>query len=198
VGFFPSSYFPKSFFPASFFPGTDSMESLPPASPGSGYFTGYRTPYRTLYFPGAGELEVGPPTPPIVFDNELAVWLKAQLGVIAYPVRLPQNRTGYPLLTYTLVDGDSELNLAGPCGLAWGHYQFDAYSPIYADAYLLMEKLRLALAGYRGAMGRATVRNANRHRMTGGYDVSPDGSDTGMYRVMNEYTIWYDEVVPTR
>lgn len=137
----------------------------------------------------------GPPPVPVVFDIEMAEWLASELGVACYPLRVPQEVTSadYPVLTYTLVDGDSNLLLSGPAGQAWREYQFDVYGPDYAAAATLDVQLRKLLQVLSGPMGRVTVQEANRHRPSGFYESPPDGSDDGIYRFMSEYTIWYLE-----
>jgi hypothetical protein len=126
----------------------------------------------------------------------MAGYLAANLAVGCYPDRVPQGITDYPVLAYTLVDGDSLLDLSGPSGQAWREYQFDAYSADYAQAGALDESLRKLLQGLclaAGPMGLIPVLEANKHRPSTFYAPAVDGSDDGIYRYMSEYTIWYLE-----
>jgi hypothetical protein len=155
------------------------------------------TYFTPLYFPAGyfGGLE---PPPSLIFNSEFAWWLGQQLGVGVYPLKIPQRRTDYPYLTYTIVDGDSALKSSGPAGLAWRHYQLDAFSTSYPDAETLAEQLRNVLQGYAGAAGNAIIVNANLHRPATEYDNTPDSSDAGVYRFCSEYMIWYREPLPVR
>lgn len=142
--------------------------------------------------------EAPPPAPPVVFDVQLAAWLVATLGVACYPLKVPEEVTDYPVLTYTLVDGDSETGLSGPTGQAWRNYQFDAYSTDFAEAATLDEQLRLVIEGYRGPIGLSRVTVSQRHRPLSDYESSPDGSDDGVFRFMGEYTLWFVQPVASR
>jgi hypothetical protein len=197
---FPGSLFPGSLFPGSLFPGSGpSSPSRPPPSTGLvGLYPGSLFPgslFPGSLFPGTSAAAViAPPAPPILFDVEFAAWLAGLFpGVGFFPLKLPQEAIGYPLATYTLVDGDSLLVLSGPDGQAWRDYQVDCYSPDYVQALTLDRSIAKALQGLSGPMGRVHVQEANRHRPSSFYATPPDSSDDGIYRFMSEYTIWYVE-----
>ena len=138
----------------------------------------------------------GSPAPLVIFNREFSYWLACRLKVPVFPAKLPQKRVSYPYLTYLVVDGDSPLKASGPCGLAWRHYQLDAFSNDYAEAEELAEQLRISLAGYAGPCGLATISNANVHRPASNYDNPPDGSDDGVFRFLSEYLVQYVEPPP--
>ncbi len=131
----------------------------------------------------------------VLFGNELANYLRANLSVNAYPVKLPQGITTYPLLAYTIVDGDSELKLSGTSGLAFRSVQFDAYSPLSSDVETLAEQIRnLFQPLLNSSMGRLTVTQATLQRTMTFATPSASGQDgASIYRTMSEYTIWFRE-----
>lgn len=176
-----------------------SSGTAAPSSP-SGPPTVAACPSLAYYLMAAGSSAAPLPAGPadlVVFENELANWVASTLAVEAYPHTVPEGTLDYPVLVYTVVDGDSYYRSSGPDGLAWLRVQFDAYSPSYADACTLQERLRLALLPYMnhsGLMGAATVRNVTFHRPASGYDPTGTGQDNaGMHRRMREVTFWFDE-----
>lgn len=138
------------------------------------------------------------PAPIFVFEFELAAWLADQLGVDVLPNHLPQGDSIYPLLSYSIVDGDSDPLLASMGGISWSNYQFDAWSRLASDVLILERKLYNALAGYTGPVGAGYVRSALPHRRLSDYEDPGDGSDQGFYRLMREYQIWFDDPLPVR
>lgn len=161
----------------------------------SGFFPEYFPGYFTGYFPDADGTSIATPEP-VIFDVEMAEWLAGWLGVNCWPLKIPQEVTDYPALTYTLVDGESNLLLSGPAGQAWRSYQFDCYAADYAEAIALDDQLRRLLQPFKGLMGQVQVIEFNRHRPSNFYTTPPDGSDDGIYRHMSEYTVWYFEPLP--
>jgi hypothetical protein len=137
---------------------------------------------------------------PVLFGNELANFLRSQLNVNAYPGKLPRGVTTYPLLTYTIVAGQSVMLLSGPCGMAYKVVQFDAWSPNAIQAETLSERLRILLAGskgvpgFAGPMGRLNVKNVVRGNPRTSFAPPVNGNDPQTsYRYMSEFTFWYDE-----
>jgi hypothetical protein len=170
----------------------------------AGFFTGYWTGYATPYMPGSAGTGLAPPPPIVIIDNEVANWLAETLDVEVYPLAIPQGTIDYPVLVYTIVDGDSFYRQNGPDGMGWIRYQLDAYSNFYADSASVAEQLRLALISLikqirinQGAkVGAATVRWVELHRPINGYDPTGTGEDNrGMYRRMSEVTIYFDQDV---
>jgi hypothetical protein len=137
---------------------------------------------------------VASPVAVILFGNELSNFIRSNLGTNAYPCKLPQADTDYPLLSYAIVGGDNELLLSGPCGLGSRRVQLDAWSPLASEVETLAERLRLLFRAFKGPMGRLTVTNCNRHGV-GTFSAPPvDWNDSGtIYRFMSEFTIWFRE-----
>jgi hypothetical protein len=214
---FPGSMFPSSLFPPSMFPG--SRESSPPPpdpgridyatllllvgpAPSTPYIA--RIDYATLLLLASPPASTASPTI-LVIDAEIANWLESTLDVEVYPLAIPQGTNDYPVMVYTVVDGDSLYSLNGPAGLAYVRYQLDSYSRVYSEAATLAERLRLALvaltkqilkAGGSAQVGAATVRWVEVHRAVNGYDPTGTGEDNqGMYRRMSEVTFHFAEDV---
>lgn len=136
---------------------------------------------------------------PVVFITELSAWLEGKLGVAVRPCRLPRNALNWPLLTFSSVGRETPFNLAGPSGASCLHVQFDCWSDDFYQAELLGEKLRLALEGYRGPVGRSFVQGALPGRVLN--DFFPNDStddDQGIYRTLCEYQLWHSDPVPIR
>ena len=71
-----------------------------------------------------------------------------------YPKRLPQ-KPSYPAIVYHRVGTARPMHMGGVDGYAEARFQLDAMARSFAEARELGEAIRLALAGYRGAMGAA-------------------------------------------
>jgi len=125
------------------------------------------------------------------FEVELAAWLASVLSVEAYPLTIPEGTLDYPVLVFTLVDSDDDLVLSGPSGLAMYSIQVDAYSPLFAEAAGLAERLRDAVRALRGPIGSHPVVGAILRRSAAGFEPPGTGQDSrGMYRRMSEYEFW--------
>jgi hypothetical protein len=131
---------------------------------------------------------------PVVFENELANFLRTRMGINPYPGKQAQSVVAYPQLKFTVVDGDSFLMLSGASGLGFRHVQFDCRSPVAGEAFLLAERLRLFLTPFTGWMGRVYVKNITRNRPVSGLNPSVNGQDSNsMTRYMAEYSFWFSE-----
>lgn len=115
--------------------------------------------------------------------------LAALVGTRIYPRRWPRNPV-FPLVAYRRISTHRELTHSGPSDLADPRIQFDvvATDPDTADA--VAEQLRLALHGYRGAMGDVPVGSV---RVVN--DLDDEHSDTGLYRRIVDAEISHREAV---
>ena len=152
-------------------------------------FPGYAFPGYA--FPGENPVFVV--QPPIVLTNELVEWIGAKLGKTPLPNHLPQSNDTYPVISFTIFDGDTIMNLASPAGVSYIDVQFTIWSLSSMDAAMLQKRLLVALGGYRGPMGRAYCQAALAGRPNTTYTKAVDGSDDGTYGDIREYRIWFTE-----
>ena len=133
-------------------------------------------------------------------EEALVSYLKADGGVSAlissrlFPLSWPQQdpQTGdsitFPTLTYMRMSGQDFHVLSSQPNLHKATFQFQAWGIQYADAKALNEAVFTALNGFRGFMLDVPVQSilsANRER-----DMRDP--ETQLYRVISEYTIFYN------
>ena len=97
------------------------------------------------------------------FEQALVSHLTNDAGVSAlvasrvYPEPVPQNAT-YPLICYMRIASTHEHVMGGAAGYLEARYQIKCWASSRSAVKTLADAVRLALDGYSGAMGDATVR----------------------------------------
>lgn len=97
--------------------------------------------------------------------------------------------TLYPAINFFRVSAGSVQSMSGASGLGSGRFQFNCWSPSFAQAADLREAVRLAIQGKRnlddgGRLHNGVFENA--------MDVDPaEGSQN--YNCLIDFTIWYTE-----
>ena len=134
------------------------------------------------------------PQYPTLFEEQLAVYLLAQLGVVAYPAKLAQQNTGWPQLRYTLSGGRQDLLMSGPSGLAFLRVILECRSTLYRDVAILDNQLRQLFGPLVGYMGLIKVLNVTRDEVNSGYTFPVNGQDSStVYRKTAAYSFTYIE-----
>lgn len=104
-----------------------------------------------------------------------------------YPLVLPQNPT-FPALTHQRVSGVRELTHDGPDGVVWCRLQIDTWASSFVSATQLADAVRRVLDGFRGLAGEVTVQRAELLA-----DRHLHEADLNLYRVSQDFGIWYEE-----
>lgn len=136
---------------------------------------------------GAGALVS---TAPDYLEDVLAGWLAGALGVAVYPYAIPEGTTGFPVLVFSILEGDDIYLLSGASSMTWARIAFDAVSDLYSDCASLLLRLRGVMLPFRGSLGTVRIEGITVHRPSGAY--SPRGfTEPGMYRDTGEYTVFF-------
>jgi hypothetical protein len=137
------------------------------------------------------------PTP---FACDLFTYLSAMTGYDYQPGKIDRSDDAdYPQIAYTLVSEERNQDLSGPTGLVTAVYQFDVWSPIDTDCYVVADQIRRAFSGFpkqRSFMGATRVQYCVVKNGSGGYVDIGVNNDDGMHRETREVTIWYIEPLP--
>lgn len=115
--------------------------------------------------------------------------LTGEVGDRIYPRRLPRDVT-FPAIVYSRVSTARGATHDGPDGLPMPRFQFDIWGKDPDSVDAAAEQLRLAIDGYRGAMGDVTVGSA---LVVG--DVDGDDPETGLYRRIVDVQVQHEEAV---
>lgn len=107
-----------------------------------------------------------------------------------------------PYLVYQLISGEHGHHLRAASGLVQSRVQIDSYGSTYSGAKTLADKVRLALDGQlAGTLGSgsytASIRSITLENEQDGFDNPRDGGALGIHRVIQDYSIWHTETVPT-
>ena len=109
-----------------------------------------------------------------------------------YPLMLPQNPT-LPAITYQLISPMNLIAHNGAVGTAYCRYQINAFDDDFDGVKLLVDKIRLCMDGYKGAIGTTSTINVQAMLPDGGGDdYDPE---TKRFRSFRDYVIWHDEQV---
>lgn len=101
-----------------------------------------------------------------------------------------------PYIVMQRIDTASVQNTTGLSGLARARVQIDCYATKPAAVWDLAEKVKLSLMKDGWAVGLHTVQGVT-HLDTRELPVGPfDGRGEPIYRVMQDYGIWFGEEVP--
>ncbi len=114
--------------------------------------------------------------------------ITALIGARLYPQQLPQG-TELPAVTYQRIAGQSLIDHEGAAGIGRARIQLDCWGESYGAAAALADTLRLALSGYRGAMGSNPATNA---RVINILDVPEP--ELALWRRMVEISLSHEEV----
>jgi len=118
----------------------------------------------------------------------------AIVGDRIYPLTIPQGEP-LPVITYSVVATDEDNQEGDADTLARARVQLDCWATTYKQANDLARAVRLALPTTTGAIGSGTNRVEGVSIIpieTGRQLYEPD---TGYYRVMLEFYVWYPVTV---
>ena len=137
----------------------------------------------------------------MILERGLVIHLSSPTEIIAiigqgdrvrlFPMVIPQKGPAidqYPCVVYQVTQEERQKTFCGTQKLVSATVQLDLYALTLAQARQLSAVTRAALIDFRGMMGDVVVRDVT---LTGGltlYDMEP-----GLMRVMDTYTIWFEE-----
>jgi len=101
---------------------------------------------------------------------------------------LQHQKQKFPSISVQRVHGQHHNNLTGPSGLVEALIQIDCWGKVYNNAKLLAEAVRIAMLDFSGTQFGT---NGIQSDLESDRDL-PDPT-TGIYRVMLEYRIFYQE-----
>lgn len=136
-----------------------------------------------------------------MIEAGLFAFLSADSGVLSlvgdgqrariFPMVIPQKMKAVdqvPCVVYQVTQEDRQKVYCGTQKLVSITVTLDCYAMTLIGARQLSEAVRAVLVDYRGLMGDVVVRDVT---LSGGltlYDMEP-----GLMRVMDTYTIWFEE-----
>jgi len=107
-----------------------------------------------------------------------------------------------PYIVYQDITSQSSHHVGGAAGIAHTIMQIDCYGSTRVQAKALAEALRLAMDGVRTpAFGNGSeqvnMRGCFLHSSRAEFQEPTDGTEKGVYRVMQEWSMWYVESIPS-
>ena len=115
----------------------------------------------------------------------------------------PQKRKegyGLPAITIQTVSHRHEQHMTAAAGIANATIQIDCWAASAIAARTVADEVRAELDGYTaaaGKMGAVDVRRVSLINESDNYNTAGDGSDAGTYRIIQDYSIWHLENVPS-
>lgn len=134
-----------------------------------------------------------------MLEEDFSAFVIANAGVVAvmgsrfYPLYLPQSPS-YPAATYQRISAPRDYTSDGADGHVPVRMQIDVYGERYADARAGADALRLALSGYRGAMGSSTIRGIFLDTDRDLTEAGLDQAGPRLYRASLDFIIHHKEV----
>ena len=135
--------------------------------------------------------------------DDFYTYLISNAGITAavsdriYPLTAPTSAT-LPYITIQRVACSHEHHMTAAAGLAAARFQVDCWAETSVDAETSAEAVREALDGYmQNTMESTEVRAVFLEDEGDGYEPPTDASEDGVFRIRQDYTIWYAESVPT-
>lgn len=123
--------------------------------------------------------------------------ISSTVGTRVYPLVLPMN-TDFPAIMYTVLNTRSDSHLEGTTGVAESIVQLDGYGQNYSSLLSLMELVRLEIQSIRGVYDSVFVNSIDLDSCYDIFDRPEDGSDLGLYRVVQTYNCFYQETSVSR
>lgn len=137
-----------------------------------------------------------------LLDNSTVTALIGESTAARIYPQIARQGVARPLIVYSQISADHAHHLRGAAGLVQARFQIDSYGADAAGARLLSDKVRLALDGqYDTTFGSgdytAAVRSCVLEDEREGFDTPFDGGQSGVHRVIQTFSIWHTETVPT-
>ena len=121
----------------------------------------------------------------------------AVLALVAariYPITIPQDPT-LPALAYQLISPSSLIAHDGLCGTGYSRYQITGFDDDYDVLIDLMNKVRVAMGGYKGTLGVAPNQVVVQAILPADTGYSNYDPQIGRYMRALDFMIWHDEDV---
>lgn len=113
-----------------------------------------------------------------------------------YPSTFPEGVI-FPAVRYTIVSQFRQQLVGGASGMVESSVQFDVYASTHISANQIAEALREVLQGFSGSMGSEYVWSVQMSTGREMYEAAADASDEGLYRVIMDFAVMFEESVPT-
>jgi len=136
-------------------------------------------------------------------ETSIITWLTTSTNVNKftngqiYPDVAPQG-TPLPRVTFIDISDDPDHHMQGASGLSQALIQIDVWAGSSVDRRTLANYIKNRMDGVISAtIAGLTVDSIMLLRRKNIYESPPDGSETGIYRQMMEFTFKYREPIPT-
>lgn len=136
-------------------------------------------------------------------ETSVLTWLTTSTNVNKftsgqiYPDVAPQG-TRLPWVTFTDVTDDPDHHMQGASGLSLALIQIDVWAASSVDRRTLANYIKNRMDGVISAtIAGLSVDSIMLQRRKNSYESPPDGSESGVFRQMMEFTFKYREPLPT-
>jgi len=125
--------------------------------------------------------------------------VSAIVGTRIYPTLMPQTvyteSTKKPCIVYTLESRDRQIRFSGTDTLVSGSLSVECYAETFVGAENLAAAVRAALVDFSGTMtGTGSPQSSNDvKKLFIESEAESFALEPGLYVVIQDYTIWYDE-----
>ena len=118
--------------------------------------------------------------------------ITALIGTRFYPLHAPED-VAFPYSTYQVVSAGALDTVGGPTSTEHERYQFDHLTLDYDVVKTLARAFRAAFSGWDDRAGSPSITSFRLNEGGEQEDNEPpaDGSDTWVYRVIQDYDVWY-------
>jgi len=130
--------------------------------------------------------------------------VKEQVATRVFGLQIPQFSEAdikalggpYPALCYEESIIEHIRHLGGGSETCQTSLQINCYAETYPAVKQLADSVRRVLDTFAGEMGSTTIKEIILESEEDIYEDPVDASDKGVYRVMQDYTVWHSESLP--
>ena len=120
------------------------------------------------------------------------------VGTRTYVGKLPQQVTTLPVLLVQRISTTHDRHLSGASGVATSRLQLDVWAATAASARAVAEAVRVAVDGDSSlTMGTTKVAAVLDDGESSTYEPADDGSDTGEFRITQDWIVHHAETTPS-
>jgi hypothetical protein len=111
--------------------------------------------------------------------------------------RIAPEKVTTPFITFQIISGDKANHTGGASQDASKLVQLHVVGDSGKICETVSEALRNVLDGFIGDMGGMYVTSCFFHNETDDYDTPESGTQLGRFALILDYSIWYNEAIPT-
>ncbi len=105
-----------------------------------------------------------------------------------------------PFIVYSRISSDHQRHMSAGSGLVSPRIQLDIYSESYTEVKAIADSVRAALHTYSDTVtigaDSVTLQSVSLDAQHDDFDQPRSGKRSAYYRVIQDYIIWHDELVP--